>query len=120
MRVFVAGATGVIGRRVVPLLVQEKHAVTGVARAASGIYNAVDDEPLSHRHYVDALAAALGVRPPRLPPTWLTPLLGSLGEILSRSLRISNRKLREECGWTPQYPSAREGWRAVVAAYAPR
>ena len=34
MRIFVAGATGVIGRRVVPLLVQLGHDVTGVGRSS--------------------------------------------------------------------------------------
>jgi hypothetical protein len=58
----------------------------------------------------------LGVAPPRLPPPWLKYLFGSLGEMLARSLRISNRKLRDACGWTPRYPSMREGWPAVVAA----
>ncbi|HTU06656.1 MAG TPA: NAD(P)-dependent oxidoreductase [Trebonia sp.] len=32
MRIFVAGATGVIGRRLVPLLVQRGHSVTGLVR----------------------------------------------------------------------------------------
>lgn len=33
MRIFLTGATGVIGRRVVPLLTAAGHRVTGVARA---------------------------------------------------------------------------------------
>src|SRR5512132_248770 len=33
MRVFVSGATGVIGRRVVPLLLTQEHSVTALARA---------------------------------------------------------------------------------------
>jgi nucleoside-diphosphate-sugar epimerase len=33
MRVFIAGATGVIGRQLVPLLVREGHAVTGITRS---------------------------------------------------------------------------------------
>jgi nucleoside-diphosphate-sugar epimerase len=40
MHVFVAGATGVIGRRVVPLLVERGHAVTAMTRrpdAAEGL-----------------------------------------------------------------------------------
>ncbi len=32
MRVFMAGATGVIGRRAIPLLIAAGHRVTGVAR----------------------------------------------------------------------------------------
>jgi hypothetical protein len=43
-------------------------------------------------------------------------MLGSLGEMLARSLRISNRKLRDRCGWAPRYPSMREGWPAIVTA----
>jgi len=35
MRVFIAGASGVIGRRLIPLLVQQGHAVTGMTRSES-------------------------------------------------------------------------------------
>ena len=44
--------------------------------APSGVYNVVDDRPLPRAEYVDALAHALGVRPPpcsvalELPPTF--------------------------------------------------
>jgi nucleoside-diphosphate-sugar epimerase len=81
----------------------------------SGAYNVVDDEPLTHREFMDALAAAVGVSAPKLPPAWLAPLSGSLGRMLARSLRISNQKLRSRSDWAPQYPSVREGWRAVVS-----
>ena len=37
MRVFVAGASGVIGRRLVPMLVQAGHEVTGTTRTASNV-----------------------------------------------------------------------------------
>ncbi len=91
-------------------------AVVGVlkARAEPGVYNVVDDEPLRRRSWFDALARELGVRPPRLPPSWLARVAGPVGETISRSLRISNRKLRESCDWHPRYPSVREGFRAVV------
>ncbi|HEY7119654.1 MAG TPA: NAD(P)-dependent oxidoreductase [Tepidisphaeraceae bacterium] len=84
--------------------------------APAGTYNVVDDEPVTHRAYFDALAAALGAPPPKLPPKIVTHLMGSLGEMLARSLRISNRKLRETCGWAPRFPGVRDGWPAVVAA----
>ena len=50
---------------------------------------------------------------------WTHYLFGSLGEMLARSVRVSNRKLREECAWVPKYPSTHEGWRAVAAAIPP-
>jgi nucleoside-diphosphate-sugar epimerase len=93
-------------------------AVRSAIQAPSGTYNVVDDEPVTHRAYFDSLASALGVSPPRLLPTWLTFLFGSLGEMLARSLRISNRKLRMTCDWQPKYRSVREGWKDVLAAPA--
>jgi 2-alkyl-3-oxoalkanoate reductase len=48
------------------------------------------------------------------PPQWLGHLAGSLGELMSRSQRISNRKLRANSSWAPKYPSVREGWRAIA------
>jgi nucleoside-diphosphate-sugar epimerase len=92
-------------------------AVLAALEAPAGIYNVVDNEPLRRRDYFDSLAAALGVRPPAIPPSWTRHLLGSPGRLLARSQRISNRKLRR-CGWQPRYPSAREGWRATLADLA--
>ena len=90
-------------------------AVVAALGLPAGIYNVTDDDPVSHREYVDSLAAALGVRTPRLPPPWSTFLFGSAGRLLARSLRISNRKLREGSDWRPKYPSVREGWRSLTA-----
>ena len=89
-------------------------AAVAALRAGPGTYNVVDDEPVRRREYVDALAASIGVPPPRMLPAWVTRLGGSLIELLSRSLRISNRKLREETGWAPAFPSVRDGWPAVT------
>jgi 2-alkyl-3-oxoalkanoate reductase len=91
-------------------------AVIAVLREPAGVYNVADDEPVTHRAYVDSLAAALDLSSPRLPPAWLTPLLGSVGQVLSRSLRISNRKLQQESGWAPRLRSVREGWPEIVGA----
>jgi 2-alkyl-3-oxoalkanoate reductase len=91
-------------------------AVIAVLGAPAGIYNVADDEPLTHRAYVDSLAAVLDVASPRLPPMSFAPLMGSVGQVLSRSLRISNRKLRLECGWAPRLRSVRAGWPEVVGA----
>lgn len=90
-------------------------AVVAALDVPGGVYNVSDDEPLRRREFVDALAAALDVPPPRLPPAWVVKVGGGLAELLARSLRISNRKLREASGWAPRYPSIREGWRATPA-----
>ena len=84
----------------------------------AGAYNVVDDEPVTRREYFESLAEALGVPPPKPLPWWTKWLLGSLGELLSRSLRISNRKLKSASSWTPSYPSVRQGWPNVVAGIA--
>jgi nucleoside-diphosphate-sugar epimerase len=90
-------------------------AVVSALTLPSGIYNVVDDEPVTHQAFVESLADVLGVASPKLPPPWATVLFGSLGEILARSLRISNRKLRSASHWTPKYSNVRQGWPAVVA-----
>jgi len=89
-------------------------AVVAALAVRPGVYNVVDDRPVTHREYVSSLADALHVPPPKLPPSWLTPLFGSLGELVSRSVRVSNRKLRHASGWTPTHPSVREGWQAML------
>lgn len=89
-------------------------AVRAALTLPSGTYNVADDEPVTRRVLGDTLAALLGVKPPRPLPRWITRLLGSLGELMSRSQRISNRKLRDSSDWRPRYPSIREGLRATL------
>jgi nucleoside-diphosphate-sugar epimerase len=100
--------------------VSHDDAATAVATALSlpaGVYNVADDEPLRHRDFVDALAHAVGAAPPRLFPAWVTQIGGSLARMYARSLRISNMKLRQQ-GWSPRYPSARDGLPVAIAALA--
>ena len=89
-------------------------AVAAALDAPAGIYNATDDEPVRRSEFVAALAQMLGVAEPKWTPAWIWRLAGSVVEPLSRSLRISNRKLWSTTGWAPRYPSVREGWRAVI------
>ncbi len=89
-------------------------AVVAALGATAGVYNVADDEPVRRREYFDSLANAIGAGPPKFPPAWLAHLVGSVGEMLSRSQRISNRKLKEETGWTPRLRSAKEGWNTVI------
>lgn len=80
----------------------------------AGVYNVVDDEPLTRRDYVGTLARIAGVPMPRFMPGWATGMMGSLGRLLARSVRMSNKKLAAAAPtWRPRYRSAREG---LVAA----
>jgi nucleoside-diphosphate-sugar epimerase len=93
--------------------------VAGAAVAAldapAGVYNAVEDEPVTRREYLDAFSAAFGLPKLRPVPTWLVRLTsGAAAEAIIRSQRVSNGKLREATGWAPRYPSVREGWPAVA------
>ena len=76
----------------------------------AGIYNVVDDEPVRRREFFGSLAQALGIAPPKFLPRWAGRLMGGVGETLTRSLRISNRRFREASGWAPKYPSVRDAW----------
>jgi nucleoside-diphosphate-sugar epimerase len=82
----------------------------------AGTYNVADDEPVMRREYFDSLARAMGLPPPKPFPWWARAMMGSLGAFLSRSERISNRKLKASSLWVPRYRSVREGWPSVAAA----
>jgi nucleoside-diphosphate-sugar epimerase len=80
----------------------------------AGTYNVCDDEPLTRREWADALADAAGVGRPRLMPGWLGALGGATMELLSRSQRMANAKLKGASGWVPRWGSAKEGLREAV------
>jgi nucleoside-diphosphate-sugar epimerase len=92
-------------------------AVAAAIDAPAGIYNVVDDEPLTRRQYLDAFARAFGLARLRTAPGWLLRLIaGKNAGLLLASQRVSNRRFRDTTGWAPEYPNARDGWAAVAAA----
>jgi nucleoside-diphosphate-sugar epimerase len=93
-------------------------AVVATLRVPAGIYNVVENEPLPRREVADGIARLLHVRPPRFLPAWAGRLAGSVGETIGRSLRISNRKLRDASGWVPRYSTTLDGLAAVITASA--
>ena len=85
-------------------------AVVAALAAQAGLYNACDDEPITKRDYANAIATAVGIRNPIRAPGRLAHVLGNKTTSLTRSVRASNRLLKEATDWKPLYPSAREGW----------
>lgn len=86
--------------------------VAAVERGA-GTYNVVDDDPAPVRELLPFLAEALGARRPRHVPVRVARLLaGEVGVSLLTQVRGSaNARARAELGWTPRWPSWREGLR---------
>ncbi len=92
-------------------------AVVAALTAPAGTYNVVEDEPMTRGEHAAVLGEVLGRGPLKPLPTAVAriPVL----RVLSRSHRISNRRLRAATDWRPQVPSVREGWRHVVARLTP-
>lgn len=89
-------------------------AVVAAVELPSGIYNVVEDQPMTHAAIGAALASILSVPPPRFLPPWTVKLAGSLGETLARSLRISNAKLKGASRWRSSAPNAADGLRRAL------
>ncbi len=90
-------------------------AVAAALEAPAGIYNVVEDTPVTRRELGRIVGEAVGARPWLYLPGRFTRLAGQSGSALARSQRVSNRKLRDATGWAPAFPSAREGWADIVA-----
>ncbi|HET9038480.1 MAG TPA: NAD(P)H-binding protein [Myxococcaceae bacterium] len=92
--------------------VSHEDAATAVVAALGvpgGVYEICDDEPVTRKEFADVCARAIGAPAPRPIPRWLTRLGGSTVELASRSLRLSNAKLRAASGWAPRWRSVRDG-----------
>ena len=89
--------------------------VAACERGAPGIYNVTDDEPAPVRDWLPALAEAVGGRRPRHMPGFLGRLLlGPAFYTMMTDLRgASNAKAKRELGWTPAFPSYRQGFAAL-------
>jgi nucleoside-diphosphate-sugar epimerase len=93
--------------------------VLALDQAGPAIYNITDDEPAATRDWLPVLAAVLGAKPPRHAPTWLARLImGSGLAMMTQSRGAANGRARKELGWTPRYPSWRQGFPAAYRAAA--
>lgn len=97
-------------------LIQVEDAARATAAAiearATGLFHVVDDEPAPVAEWLPGLAAAVGApRPRRVPRVVGRLLAGPVATMMMTELRgASNEKLRTELGWSPSFPSWREGF----------
>ncbi len=85
-----------------------------LTNGASGVYNIVDDDPAPVSEWLPALASAVGAPKPMRVPAWIARLAaGEYGvQVMTRAQGASNARARAELGWTPEFPSWREGFAA--------
>jgi 2-alkyl-3-oxoalkanoate reductase len=99
MRIFVAGATGVLGRRLLPLLVEGGHQVTAMTRTAgkaAGLRQAGAEPVVADALDRDAVAAAVAAARPEVVVHQLTDLAGTTSfRRFDREFAATNR-LRTE------------------------
>jgi nucleoside-diphosphate-sugar epimerase len=90
-------------------------AVVAALSIPDGIYNVIDDEPMTRRDTGHAVGAAVGIsRLASIPiPRLLSP---PVARALMRSQRVSNAKLRKTGSWAPTHRSIRGSWPKKVAA----
>ncbi len=83
-----------------------------VASGRGGIYNVVDDEPAPVSEWLSFLAHCAHAQPPRQVSAWMARLL--IGEhvvaVMNEIHGVSNAKIKRELGWTPRWPSWRDGF----------
>ena len=82
-------------------------AVAAAVRIAPGVYNVVDDDPPTRAEMETALAAAARRRSLHVD---IVPE----AEPLSRSLRVSNRRLRTHSDWAPTVRAGLDGWELIA------
>ena len=84
-----------------------------------GLWHVTDDQPLTIREMLLEFARALDAPAPRRIPLWLARIFvwKSVIEFFTRSTRTSNHRFKKETGWSPRFPSFREGLNDVVRTW---
>ena len=90
--------------------------VAAVERGGPGVYNVVDDDPAPMSEWVREYAEAVGARKPlRIPRLIARLVAGAYTTQMATELRgASNERAKRELGWSPRYPSWRDGFREAL------
>ncbi|MFN4220705.1 MAG: SDR family NAD(P)-dependent oxidoreductase, partial [Novosphingobium meiothermophilum] len=82
----------------------------------AGVYNLADDLPCSQNEVIAEAARLLGVAPPPMQTLEEANLSPMALAFYAENRRVANGKARRVLGWSPAYPTYREGLRALRRA----
>lgn len=93
--------------------------VAAAEKPQSGVWHLVDNELVPVRVFLTEFAAKLGAPSPRRVPVWLANWLAGpqAVEYLTKSNRTTNSRFRRDFGWSPRYPTYREGLDQIIAEW---
>lgn len=93
--------------------------VAAAEKPTSGVWHVVDNELVRVAAFLQDFAARLGAPAPRRVPVWLAKWLADEKaiEYFTRSTHTTNARFRRDFGWTPRYPTYRDGLEQIVAAW---
>ena len=83
-------------------------------KGPAGVYNLADDEPCHQNRLVEWGCAMLGVPLPPLQTLDEAGLSPAARAFYAENRRVANGKAKRLLGWTPRYPSFREGLASLI------
>jgi nucleoside-diphosphate-sugar epimerase len=86
--------------------------------APAGAYNIADDEPCSQNGVIEHASRLLGLAPPPLQSLEQAQLTPQARAFYAENRRVSNGKAKRVLGWSPLYPTYREGLAACLTRLA--
>ncbi|MCW1382392.1 SDR family oxidoreductase [Novosphingobium sp. KCTC 2891] len=87
--------------------------------APGGVYNLADDLPCSQNAVIEEAARLLGVPPPPMQTLEEARLSPMARAFYAENRRVANGKAKRLLGWRPDWPTYREGLRALSATTSP-
>ena len=93
--------------------------VAAAEAGKQGLWHVVDDTPVTVRKMLSEFARLLHAKEPRTFPLWLARLFVGKGiiDFFVRSTRTTNTRFKEDVGWSPRFPSYREGLKEVITEW---
>ena len=79
-----------------------------------GVYNLADDLPASQNAVIEEACRLLGREPPTMKSLAEANLSPMAAAFYAENRRVANGKAKRVLGWSPRYPTYREGLRALV------